>query len=515
MWMLPLVLLLLVSLAPVAMAGALCLLWARRPRTDVPGPPTLPLIGNAHLFWRLPVLMETFSQLRARYGNTFRVYVGPKLLIFVTEPEDVQRVLMAKTLTHRDNFFVNAVTAFVGDGLLTTGGRQWRQHRRAVMPAFRTEALKSFMASFNQNAVRVCERLAATAGAETEPFPELFLGSLDLGLSNFAGTTLDTVEPCPTRRAAFVSAMTRAMEIMQERIFQPWLQLGWVLALTRAGRDQGQVVRLISSVMSTLTTPLFAADSAADHEPSKASPQQEDESLKEDPLAAGQTPLVAALTRSLRAHTLSHQEVFDEMRTLVVSGTDTTANTAVSALALLSLNQQWQSAAHQELDQVFGRGSRDYHREVTVEDIAQLKVLDRILKETMRLFPVIFALPRALDEEVRLSGGRLLAPRGSSVVVVPYLTHRLALHFPRPHHFDPDRFLGAERHPYSYVPFGAGRRNCPGGRYALLLMSALLATLLRRFQVLPVSSRQELERISVSVVQRPLRAVRLRFLPRT
>lgn len=112
-------------------------------------------------------------------------------------------------------------------------------------------------------------------------------------------------------------------------------------------------------------------------------------------------------------------------------------------------------------------GSED--RPCTLEDTNHLKFMECCLKESIRLFPSLPAIQRTLSEEVRMGGYTL--PAGTTVGVLIYALHRNADHFPDPEEFKPERFMleeSAGRHPYAFIPFSAGARNCIGNRIMLL-----------------------------------------------
>ncbi|PSN36922.1 Cytochrome P450 4C1 [Blattella germanica] len=125
-----------------------------------------------------------------------------------------------------------------------------------------------------------------------------------------------------------------------------------------------------------------------------------------------------------------------------------------------------------------------------MKDLNDMKYLERVIKETLRLYPVLPTIARTLSEEVRLDGYTL--PAGLMVFLPSFLTHRLPEYFPEPERFDPDRFLPenvANRHPYAYIPFSAGPRNCIGQKFALLEVKTVLSFVLRRFKVRAVKEK--------------------------
>ena len=114
--------------------------------------------------------------------------------------------------------------------------------------------------------------------------------------------------------------------------------------------------------------------------------------------------------------------------------------------------------------------------------------LDRVIKESMRIFPVVPLVGRHVSEDTVLCDK--LIPAGTILLVNFYSAHRDPRFWENPMTFDPDRFLlerSKGRHPHCYLPFSAGPRDCIGKRYAMLQMKTLLATTLRAYRLLPAN----------------------------
>jgi cytochrome P450 len=106
-----------------------------------------------------------------------------------------------------------------------------------------------------------------------------------------------------------------------------------------------------------------------------------------------------------------------------------------------------------------------------------LQYLDAVISETLRIFPPATALERTASEDIVLGSEQIKVNKGDIIHVPVYALHRDPENFPEPESFKPERFLAQNRsyHPYSYLPFGAGPRNCVARRLAL--MEAKLALL--------------------------------------
>jgi cytochrome P450 len=124
-------------------------------------------------------------------------------------------------------------------------------------------------------------------------------------------------------------------------------------------------------------------------------------------------------------------------------------------------------------------------RSPSVADLPRLPYTERVVAESMRLYPPAWVIGRRARVDVDLDGYRI--PAGAIVILSPFVTHRDPRWYPEPLCFDPDRFAPqarALRPRYAYFPFGGGPRFCIGEGFALMEARLLLATLAQRVRLL-------------------------------
>ncbi|SES12478.1 cytochrome P450 [Rhizobium sp. NFR03] len=166
----------------------------------------------------------------------------------------------------------------------------------------------------------------------------------------------------------------------------------------------------------------------------------------------------------------------NEAATIFMAGHETTAATLTWAWYLLSSARWAEEALHAEIDSVCGT------RAPTVADVPGLNWCRAIVEETLRLYPPVPILARQALKADRI--GSVDVQPAALIMIVPWLLHRTETLFPDAHHFRPERFLGPERPtPYSYIPFAAGPRVCPGLQFGLSESILCLATLAQHFRV--------------------------------
>jgi cytochrome P450 len=178
---------------------------------------------------------------------------------------------------------------------------------------------------------------------------------------------------------------------------------------------------------------------------------------------------------------MSDRDLRDELMTLLAAGHETSATALAWTFTCLAANETAQARAHDEVDRVLGGAQDDA---VTK---AELPYVDAVIKETMRLHPVVYAVGRVLQKPRTIGGVDL--PADHAAILSIYLTHHDPILWPEPERFDPSRFVDAPTGrgnrvtPYTYFPFGGGVRRCIGMAFALYEMRIVLAEALRAFRI--------------------------------
>jgi cytochrome P450 len=197
--------------------------------------------------------------------------------------------------------------------------------------------------------------------------------------------------------------------------------------------------------------------------------------------SAGEDMLSALITayaaeRERRAPGAVDDELLGQIAMLLIAGHDTAAHTLAWTLFLLTQHPQIQTALIDEIDQNDEIDAQD-HRAITT-----LPLLDRVIKESMRLLPAVPLLFFRRSTDAFTLGAHEF-PAGATVVVSPIVTHRCPTLYPEPRRFKPDRWLALAPGPYEYMPYGAGPRACIGMTFGAEILRLMVATLLRRFRV--------------------------------
>jgi cytochrome P450 len=204
---------------------------------------------------------------------------------------------------------------------------------------------------------------------------------------------------------------------------------------------------------------------------------------------------------------MDRKQLRDEAVTLFLAGHETTALALTYLLRLLSLHPQVDARLHDELTRVLGG------RPATIDDVPNLRYLDWVVTEGMRLYPPAWGVGRTALEDCELGGFH--CPKGRQIMIMTWINHRLPRFFENPEAFHPERWEGdlARRLPrFAYFPFGGGPRICIGNAFAKLEAQLVLATLLQhhRFVLVP---GQPL-RLQPTVTLRPRSPILMRVEPR-
>jgi cytochrome P450 len=201
---------------------------------------------------------------------------------------------------------------------------------------------------------------------------------------------------------------------------------------------------------------------------------------------------------------MTDEQLRDEVMTLILAGHETTANALSWTFHLLGASPEVEARLHAEVDSVL-QGRRP-----TADDVPRLTYTEAVVAESMRLYPPAWSLGRRALIELSLDGWRI--PKGSLVLMSPYVTQRDARWFPDPERFDPGRWTPdrrAARPRFSYFPFGGGARSCIGEPFAWLEGVLLVSTLAQAWRLRPLPG--QVVRPEALITLRPRGGMPMRF----
>lgn len=202
---------------------------------------------------------------------------------------------------------------------------------------------------------------------------------------------------------------------------------------------------------------------------------------------------------------LSNEDIREEVDTFMFEGHDTTTSAISYTLYLLARHPEVQERAFKEIREVIGD---DKTKAISMRDLGELKYLECIIKESLRLYPPVPMIGRHLEEDVMLgksiislfpnlyssefylsfTDGKLI-PAKSNIILITYHAQRDPEFFPDPERFNPERFSfenSSKIDVFAYAPFSAGPRNCIGQKFAMLEMKSTVSKMLRHFELLPL-----------------------------
>ncbi|KAJ0692277.1 putative abieta-7,13-dien-18-ol hydroxylase [Helianthus annuus] len=175
---------------------------------------------------------------------------------------------------------------------------------------------------------------------------------------------------------------------------------------------------------------------------------------------------------------MSEEEIIDNTITVMIAGHDTTSVLLTFFVRLLANNKSIYSTIFREHQEISSNKASE--EALTWEDLTKMKYTWRVATEILRIYPPASLNFRRTKQDIEYGG--FIIPKGWQVLIAMSMTHMDDSLFQNPTMFDPTRF---EKHvpsppPFSYVPFGGGRRMCPGNEFVktetLVLIHRLVTT---------------------------------------
>ncbi|KAE8751143.1 Cytochrome P450 CYP4 [Frankliniella occidentalis] len=434
-----------------------------------------------------------------RDGGIFKFWSGPVLFVILMRADDIECLLTDRRAATKSLVY-DLIGTLMGEGLLHLSGERWRRRRRIVQPYFSPEVLRGFPEVFHRRAEVLVRLLAPSArsGQAVNVLPFAGQAVTDMVCHTVMASDVDTRA---MEEEGIANAMSSGLAIILYRVFNPWFLHDGLFKLSRLHAHFKRSMELFDAFTLRLLSIKRGERQAQPRGPADGGAQRKATFL--DVMLDTE----AALTDG---------EVLDEVKGLITAATGGSTDALCFVLLCISLRQDVQDRIVQEITSVFGE---DVDRAGTMDDMRHLEYLERVIKETLRMFPSIPQFGRSPSQDIELPSGHKV-PAGAQVFVYSPAVHMDPAHFPEPEQFEPDRFLAsAGRHPFAYLPFGAGAHTCIGQRYALLQIKSTVSVLLRHYRLLPAGTPRSPAalhdiRTNVLVTQRARGGYWMRLEPR-
>ncbi|OIW19020.1 hypothetical protein TanjilG_10581 [Lupinus angustifolius] len=448
----------------------LLLLLFQKPRSTKnpcppPGPRGLPIIGNLHQLNDSSTLHLQLWQLSKKYGPLFSLQLGLRPAIVVSSPK------LAKEILKNHGLVFSGRPSLYGQQKLSYNGSEivfspysdyWREIRKVcVLHIFSSKRVSSFSSIRHYEVKQMMKKISSHASSSTVTnLSELLMSLSSSIICRIAFGR--KYEDEGTEKSRFHKMLNEVQAMLGTIFVSDFIPfMGWIDKLiglhSRLDRIYKEMDKFFQQVI--------------------------DEHMDQNREHAHDEDIVDVLLQLKKQRSFSTDLTYDHVKAvlldILVAATDTTAATSVWAMTALIKKPNVMKKAHDEIRK-FG-GKKNFLEE---NDIQNLPYLKAVIKETLRLYlPAPLLVPREANENCIIDGYQIKAK--TIVYVNAWAIHRDPEAWKDPQEFYPERFLDNaidfQGQDFELIPFGAGRRICPGLSMATPTLELIIANLLYSF----------------------------------
>ncbi|NXS10020.1 CP3AC protein, partial [Neodrepanis coruscans] len=435
-------------------------------KLGIPGPRPLPFVGT---FLEYQNGIHNFDQkCFEKYGRIWGFYDGRQPVMAVLDPILIKNILVKECytiFTNRRNFRLNGL---LESALNVAEDEQWKRIRTVLSPTFTSGRLKEMFHIINHYGEKLVKNIEKkVANDEFVTAKDIFGAySMDVVASTSFSVNVDSMS---NPNDPFV---TNIKKFLQFSFLSPFFLFLVLFPFVVPVLEKMKVTLLPAEVMD------FFKDIFTKMKKEREKGSSTDrvdflqlmiESQNSD---GGSKSAEANLDK-----TLSDEEILAQSLIFIFAGYETTSSTLSYIAYNLATHPDVQQRLQDEVDANLPNKATP-----TYSAITQMEYLDMVVNECIRLYPAGGRIERVCKETVELNG--VTIPKGMVVTIPAFVLHRDPEYWPEPDEFRPERFSKENKEridPYTFLPFGAGPRNCIGMRFALLVVKVAVVVLLQNF----------------------------------
>lgn len=412
--------------------------------TQPSGPKGALLSGHLPMFRKDS--LRFLDQCAREYGDIVRMRFAFIPVYVLNNPDYIESVLVAQNRHFIKSEGVRQLKGLLGNGLLTSEGDFWRRQRRLSQPAFHHQRIAAYGDVMVDLTRQMLDRWRA--GETRDLHKEMMRLTLAIAAKTLFSAEVDG------DAAVVDTVFAEIVQYLNDRLSSLAYLLPESLPLPQNIRYRRAVRQLDEVVYRIINQRRASGEDRGDLLSMLLQAQDEDGSQMTD------------------------KQLRDEVMTLFLAGHETTAVLLSWTGYLLSQHPAVEQKLADEVEAVLGG------RAPTVADLPQLRYAEWVIQETLRLYPPAWLLGREPLQDCEFGGFRV--PKGSILLMSPWVMHRDARYFENPAAFNPDRWANglAKTLPrFAYFPFGGGPRLCIGNQFAMMEAVLVLVSIIQRYRL--------------------------------
>ncbi|NWW14971.1 CP3AL protein, partial [Falcunculus frontatus] len=469
-------------------------------KLGIPGPKPLPFFGTC-LEYRKGFL-DFDNECFKKYGKIWGIYDGRQPTLAVTDPQIIKSVLVKDCYSTFTNRRRTDLVGVLSDAISLAEDDHWKRLRTVLSPTFTSGKLKEMFPIMKHYGEVLVKNVQKQAKEDSSVSVKDIFGSysMDVVTSTSFGVNIDSMN---NPKDPFVREMKKLVKF---DFFDPLFILSFVFPF-------------LTPLLAKAGVSFFPKDAVDFFMRSIAKIKQE----REKETHKGRVDFLQLMIESQHSDSqgnnganhsykaLTDTEVLAQAFIFIFAGYEPTSNSLGYMAYELALHPDVQQKLLQEIDTVLPNKAP-----LTYEAIMKLEYLDMTVNETLRMYPLGGRIERTCKKDVEING--VTIPKGVVVTIPPYVLHHDPEYWPNPDEFRPERFSKENKEsidPYTYLPFGAGPRNCIGMRFALLTLKVAIASLLQHFTFQTCKETQIPIKLSSVGLLTPEKPIVLKLVPRT
>ncbi|CAO1410999.1 unnamed protein product [Diamesa serratosioi] len=406
------------------------------------------------------------------FNSLLKLRLGPAMIwIIVNEPRLIQKVLLSPNCLEKP-FFYKFLR--LDNGLISAKYEKWMEHRKFLNNSFNDKILQSFLPHFLESSNQMLKNLQSQFSKEE--FNILDVTS-KCTLTMLIGSTFGLNVEELQLNGDILQAFDKLTKLVSKRCREPLLYINPIYRVTKMfyrERKHRKTLSFYSDLIlkerRELVGPINNNNNTNDPTSSKIIDEEMGDTQNSGKMFIDQ--LIC------HENKFTDDEIRDHVYSVVAAGYETSSLLTSYTLLLLAMHSNIQERVYEEINSIFKPIGVEV--EIDSENLHKASYLDMVVKETMRLFPVTPIIGRKTHEEMELN--ELKFPEEVTLIINIFALHRRKdIWGENAELFNPDHFLPEnieKRHPYSYIPFSGGSRNCIGNKYAMLAIKIMLPVIL-------------------------------------